>query len=101
GPGSVAPANLEARELGNAKERIKTEIEIEDPPRRQEALQDHRQRQDQAHALRQAPLDGHQSARAHAQAEEADTSESSGCGQRAADAALRLNGVLPTGSARR
>jgi len=47
---------------GHAEKQIETKIEIEDAPWREEALQDHRQRQDPARPLRQAPLDGNQSA---------------------------------------
>src|SRR5260370_38138770 len=78
------------RELDNAEKQIETKIEIEDPPRRQEALQVYRQRQDQARAFRKAPLDGLQSARPHAQAEEAHAGGQSRRGQRQADASLRL-----------
>jgi hypothetical protein len=60
------------RICSNAKKQIETEIEIEDPPRRQEALQVYGQWQNQTGAFRQAPLDGHQSARPYAQVEEAD-----------------------------
>src|SRR6266850_2727275 len=96
-PNSEIETHLEAsgefrslKESGNAKKPIETKIETEDASRGQEALQDHRQRQNQAWSFRQAPLDGHQSARPHAQAEKADSREQSRHGQRPADASLRL-----------
>src|ERR1700693_3655517 len=78
------------KDPSNAKKPIETKIETEDASRSPEALQDHRQRQDQARSFRQAPLDGHQSARPHAQAKEVDAREQSRRGQRPADASLRL-----------
>src|SRR6266404_4767090 len=78
------------KELGNAKKPIEAKIEIKDASRRPEALQDHRQRQNQARSFRQAPLDGHQSARPHAQAQEADAREQGRRRQRPPDASLRL-----------
>src|SRR6266850_998529 len=97
-PNSEIETHLEAsgefrslKESGNAKKPIETKIETEDASRRPEALQDHRQRQNQARSFRQAPLDGHQSARPHAQAEEVDSREQSRRGQRPADAPVRLD----------
>src|SRR5882724_6562881 len=96
-PNSEIETRLEAsgefrplKELGNAKKPIETKTETEDASRRPEALQDHRQRQNQARSFRQAPLDGHQSARPHAQAQEVDAREQGRRGQRQADASLRL-----------
>src|SRR5712692_11421608 len=91
-PPAAASGPINCREdFRNAKERIETEDEVEDPPRRPEALQVHGQRQDQARALRQTALDGHESSRPDAQAEKADAGEQSGRGQRQADASLRLD----------
>jgi hypothetical protein len=75
---------------GHAEKQIETKIEVEDASRRQEALQVHGERQDQARALRQTALDGHQGARPHAQAEEVDAGEQGGRGQRQADASVRI-----------
>jgi hypothetical protein len=73
-----------------AKEFDETEIEIEDSSRRQKAFQNHRERQNQTHALRQTPLDGHQSSRPDAQAKKADTGQSQGRSRRQTNASLRL-----------
>src|SRR5882724_8840668 len=78
------------KESSNAKKQIETKIETEDASRSQEALQDHRQRQNQARSFRQAPLDGHQGPGPHAQAQEVDARKQGRCGQRPADASLRL-----------
>jgi hypothetical protein len=82
---------LKERFSSHAKEFDKTEIETEDSSRRQKAFQDHRERQNQTDAFRQAPLDGHQGSGPNAQAEEADAGQSQRRGRHQANAPLRLS----------
>src|SRR5258705_13778708 len=70
-----SPQQRTERIQSNATQFHEAQVEAQDPSRREEALQYHRDRKDFAHAFRQATPAGHQGSEEHAKAQQVDASQ--------------------------